>query len=138
MREFVEKLIDKLGDEYLSQDMRDWNNAILRAVEIVYELAEGFNQGWIPSSERLPETDNYILLSFENYIVPLVGRYEENENGGAFYVGDDEESCVSKGVFVNAWQPLPAPYLANTLQNLVTVQKKIPTNHYTERFNRVV
>ena len=42
MKEFIEKLIDRLGDEYLSQDMRDWNNAILRAVEIVEELAEEY------------------------------------------------------------------------------------------------
>ena len=57
MKEFVEKLIDRLGDEYLSQDMRDWNNAILRAVEIVYELAEEYvpetNVGeWIPCKQE--------------------------------------------------------------------------------------
>ena len=70
MKEFVENLIDKLGDEYLSQDMRDWNNAILRAVEIVYELAEKYN---------------------------------------------------------------------NASTDISTKQlKKIPTNHYTERFNKVM
>ena len=29
---------------------------------------------WIPVEERLPEDDNYILLSFENFSLPLVGR----------------------------------------------------------------
>jgi len=32
------------------------------------------------------------------------------EEGGAFYVGDDEESCISQDLFVNAWIPLPKPY----------------------------
>ena len=65
---------------------------------------------WIPISEQLPEDDGYILLSFENFSIPCVGRYEEDENGGAFYVGDEGESCSSAGLFVNAWMPLPEPY----------------------------
>lgn len=66
---------------------------------------------WISCSERLPESDNYILLSFENYSIPEIGRYEIGKDGsGAFYPGDDEKSYVSYGLFVNAWQPLPEPY----------------------------
>lgn len=67
--------------------------------------------GWIPCiEERWPETDDYILLSFANFDTPLVGRYEEDEEGGAFYVGDDNESCTSQGLIVNAWMPLPKKY----------------------------
>ena len=66
------------------------------------------NNGWIPCSERLPENGNYIL-SFENFSVPMVGRYEEDETGGAFYIGDEDETCISQDLFVNAWQPLPEP-----------------------------
>lgn len=66
--------------------------------------------GWIPVEERLPKTDTFILLPFENFSLPLVGRYEEDRDGGAFYVGDDEETCVSQDMFVNAWRPLPKPY----------------------------
>lgn len=66
--------------------------------------------GWIPCDEKYPDTDKYILLSFANFSVPLVGRYEEDEEGGAFYVGDDEDSCVSNGIIVNAWMPLPKCY----------------------------
>ena len=65
---------------------------------------------WIPVEERLPEDDKYILLSFENFSIPLVGRYDRDETGAAFYVGDDTESCSSSGVFVNAWMSLPEPY----------------------------
>ena len=31
---------------------------------------------WIPVSERLPKSGEYILLSFENFSLPVVGRYE--------------------------------------------------------------
>lgn len=65
---------------------------------------------WIPISERLPEDENYILVSFENYTMPDIARYEENDEGGTFYPGDDEKSYSSYGIFVNAWMPLPELY----------------------------
>ena len=65
---------------------------------------------WIPISERLPEDESYILVSFENCTMPDIARYEEDEEGGAFYPGDDEESYSSYGLFVNAWMELPKPY----------------------------
>ena len=65
---------------------------------------------WIPADEP-PKTDDYILLSFENFTPPLVGRYEpDGEGGGKFYVGDDMESCISADLYVNAWMPVPEPY----------------------------
>lgn len=67
--------------------------------------------GWIPCiTEEWPKTDEYILLSFANFSIPIVGRYEEDEEGGAFYIGDETETCVSQDLIVNAWMPLPAPY----------------------------
>lgn len=68
------------------------------------------DDGWIPCSEGMPEDDKYILLSFENFPVPVVGRYEADSGGGAFYAGDDDESCTKHDVFVNAWMPLPEPW----------------------------
>lgn len=67
------------------------------------------DDGWIPE-ENPPKDQEYILLSFENFSIPLVGRYEEDEEGGAYYLGDDEKSCLENDLFVNAWQPLPLPY----------------------------
>ena len=73
---------------------------------------DGKNDGWIPVEERLPEDNRYILLSFENFSLQLVGRYEENEEGGAFYIGDcdEEDTCIFNDLYVNAWMPLPKPY----------------------------
>lgn len=69
---------------------------------------------WIPVGEMLPDSDEYILLSFDNFTLPDIGRYEVGSDGsGAFYPGDDDKSYVSYGLFVNAWMPLPERYEAD-------------------------
>lgn len=72
----------------------------------VYQL----NLKDLPISERLPEDESYILVSFKNSTMPDIARYEENGEGGTFYPGDNEKSYSSYGFFVNAWMPLPEPY----------------------------
>lgn len=77
----------------------------------VMETLKQLANPWIPITERLPETDDYILISFANFSLPDVGRYEADEDGGgAFYPGDEDVSYASVGVVVNAWMPLPKPY----------------------------
>ena len=115
MQAVFEKIIEKLEEKqdiflYEDSDYGEGKyNAFDEAIEIVKQETEQYNNGWIPCSEP-PENDRYVLLSFENFSVPMVGRYEEDENGGAFYVEDDDETCVSQDMFVNAWMNLPAPY----------------------------
>lgn len=112
MQEVIEKIIERLG-KIGNIQFSDFTKPLITvedAVKIVNQEAAEYNNGWIPVEKRLPENDNYILLSFENFSIPIVGRYEEDENGGAFCVGDESETCVSQDLFVNAWQPLPKPY----------------------------
>ena len=81
------------------------NNMAIKALE------KQRNNGWIPVDERLPDTNDYILLSFSNFTIPVVGRYETEKDGsGAFYVGDELETCLSQDLYVNAWMELPKPY----------------------------
>lgn len=86
------------------------------ALDIVNTLLADLKQdekenGWIPIDERLPETDDYILVSFSNFELPDIGRYEtDKDGGGIFFPGDKERSYVSYGLFVNAWMPLPELY----------------------------
>lgn len=55
-----------------------------------------------------PPVDKYVLLNFSNFSLPCIGRYDgDEENGFAFYEGDDEKSLASYGLFVNGWMPLP-------------------------------
>lgn len=93
---------------------------------------------WIPVSERLPNEDEYVLMSFENFTLPIIGRYEkDNDGGGAWYAGDDDgcDTCSSQDLFVNAWMPLPKPYEEDE-----TETERLPepwATHYRERFEKV-
>lgn len=85
------------------------------AIEIVDQVAEEYNNGWIPCSERLPsaeETWNYVeeddvyepnefIVMINGATLPTVLFYDSISN--EWTDGDDE---VYK---VIAWQPLPAP-----------------------------
>ena len=62
------KLIDELKQRGMIAD-NEYGNAMVDMIESQSKIG-----GWIPCSERLPENDNYILLSFENFTIPLVGR----------------------------------------------------------------
>lgn len=70
---------------------------------------------WIPADQH-PEVNangesEYILLSFSNYTLPTIGLYrKDNDDSGAYYVGNDDKSCSSYGIIVNAWMPLPERY----------------------------
>ncbi len=90
----------------LLQSLR--SNVLVDVTPHLEDAIEG-QPTWI-SEEIPPETPCYVLLSFDNFSMPLIGRYEENEEGGAYYIGDDEESCISQDLIVNGWMPLPEPY----------------------------
>ena len=77
--------------------------------KFVQEVAEEYDNGWIAISESVPDSDRFILLSFENYPIPLVGRYVEDDEGGTFYAGYDLP-LAPQNLFVNAWMELPEPY----------------------------
>jgi hypothetical protein len=63
---------------------------------------------WIDVDYKLPPVGEYVLLSFSNFSIPLVGRYDEDEDGGGnFYIGDDTDPLIKNDIFVNGWMPLP-------------------------------
>ena len=104
-----------------SDDWADWDTPYLYTDEKEAEAKarqlrnqrKRLESGWIPVTERVPENGDYVLMSFENFSLPLVGRYVDDEKlGGAWYLGDcfDEDTCLANDLFVNAWMPLPKPY----------------------------
>lgn len=93
---------------YLLDNVVEWK-------EKYFELVENeIVSKWIPCSERLPNPEEYILLSFENYTGLDIGRYEKDGENDKFYPGDEEETYASYGLIVNAWMPLPEPYKEQT------------------------
>ena len=102
----LSEAMEKLAEFEEKEKCGEWLDAIeLAKIAIALQ-----SQKWIPASERLPEDESYILVSFENSTMPDIARYEENNEGGTFYPGDDEVSYSNYGLFVNAWMPLPEPY----------------------------
>lgn len=107
MKEFIEKLIGRLEETcdtfILSKIPTDYDYCagICHAIEIVNELAEEHNGGWIPCSERLPEESGE-YLTFVNY--------DDDE-----FIAIDEFDCegimtkwnCTPNYHVIAWQPLP-------------------------------
>ena len=86
------------------------------ALDIVNTLLSDLEQdekenGWIPVGERLPDPDEHILVSFFNFSVPMIGRYTvDDDDGGTFRVGDEDDSFIEHDLYVNAWMPLPKRY----------------------------
>ncbi len=66
---------------------------------------------WIPIEDEQPIPDDYVLVSFSNFTLPDIGRYEADKEGGSFYPGDEEYTYKSVGLIVNAWMPLPERYM---------------------------
>ena len=132
MKEFIEKLI-----EVLARDTRIGRNSCDFAVEDVMNLAEEYNNGWIPCSERLPECEN--KYSWVRCIVSVIrshyptstydicdAPYDENivmyanynVSQKIWHLDCDEqlnalidiEDAPLNCDYVIAWQPLPEPY----------------------------
>ena len=91
---------------------------------------------WIPVTEKLPEPETSILVSFDNFTLPAIATYRVDDDGsGAFYQGDEDYTYISVGFYVNAWMPLPEPYRSEVEEKLVadTGWK----DHYMGRFEKV-
>lgn len=102
-RDKYENLADGSNfDGYYEEELKYFGmqEAYEEAIEIVNKVVEEYNDGWIPCSERLPETyDNLIICQRDGYV--NVGWYSLNEF-------KDLNSVPYKDVI--AWQPLPEPY----------------------------
>ena len=109
MNKAFEMIFERLEDELTSTKTKcgtnvDFDKGICKSQEIVREVAEEYNGGWIPCSERLPEECIEVLVSVK-------------EIDDSFYT---RTSWVQDGVWVIkktplqptviAWQPLPEPF----------------------------
>ena len=116
-----EMIADEVKVELTSQDIKELEQEIkcsgmaLQSQRFLIKLlTKKMEYGWIPvnpdDEDSFPKTDSYIFLSFSNCSLPEIGRYEKSEDGGAFYIGDEDKSCTAIGLFVNAWQPMIPNY----------------------------
>ncbi len=121
----IEKILERLAELYDRNDRQkktayeeqDWekfdlfmhrNEGVYSALAIVQEVAK--DGGWIPCSERLPDTTNWdagtirklFLVSYEPDPVSKLWVGIRYFNKGTNKFGGDEK--------VIAWQPLPPAY----------------------------
>ena len=113
MNKAFEKILDRfetLENIFIKGNSHNVAAGVSKAKEIVHEVAEEYNNGWIPCSERLPEEpeegltdldecDEYIAM-IENADIPTALNY----------VGNGEWYRDGEFYKVIAWQPLPEPY----------------------------
>ena len=75
------------------------------------ELAEKYDNGWIPCSERLPEESDYYMACIYN---SDVDGFDFRKTWFAHSNDYDTEESEWRELYdfevVTAWQPLPAPY----------------------------
>ena len=78
-----------------------------KAIEIVKQEAEKYNNGWILVSEKLPE-------DYETYLVTNVDSFGQRHTYKGWYGVEHKiwhmEGNSERKMNVIAWQPLPQPY----------------------------
>ena len=119
------------GCKHLYNNDKDCMECVVEnAIEIVQEVAEEYNGGWIPCSERLPEecvpvNVTWINRNPESYYakikdVPFSAAAVYYNSKWYWYsstcvdylseYGKNDFDLVDKDIDVVAWQPLPKPF----------------------------
>ena len=113
MNKAFEKILERLEKERIILLENNIHQAIALnfAKQIVQEVAEEYNGGWIPCSERLPEESGEYLVTSKIYFIP--DHVDEIDN----YVGVKISHYSTRYGWLDdevmAWQPLPEPYSDN-------------------------
>ena len=95
----IKDIADYNGDAYIdSSDI----------IEIVQEVAEEYNNGWIPCGERLPEKNGMYLCTQNSYdLATNKNIIRVSTELVEFYNGKWRRA---KNLVVTHWQPLPEPF----------------------------
>ena len=110
MNKSFEKILERLSNIHRvvkTDEDAEWNRAIYKSAEIVREVAEEYNVGWIACSERLPEDDSICIVTVEypnNETVVDYGWFDRKSV--CWFVGTQEFRTSN----ILAWQPLPEPF----------------------------
>lgn len=128
MKEFIEKLIGRLEEETQYVDLSNPSSPVRcvikainpqKVIEIVNQLAEEYNNGWINADVESPTEDGKYIVYYRkwtdgNYLPKFdeteirILRYRNNDWVFPTYGDTEAEKDIHREVL--AWQPLPAPY----------------------------
>ena len=115
MKEAFEKILERFGElheRYVNQYGVVGGNprafSVKECMEIVQEVSEEYNGGWIACSERLPEKNGMYLCTQNTYdLVTNKKIIRVSTELVEFYNGKWRRA---KNLVVTHWQPLPEPY----------------------------
>ncbi len=113
MNKAFEKILERLiiiRDKY-SKDTTYGKNHISaynKALKIVQEVAEEYNGGWIPCSERLPDKNGMYLCTQNSYdLATNKNIIRVSTELVEFYNGKWRRA---KNLVITHWKPLPEPF----------------------------
>ena len=117
MKEAFEKILERfetLENIFIKGNSHNVAAGVSKAKEIVHEVAEEYNNGWIPCSERLPEDNGVYFVTLDDDIMPRCIDVRNFRNGvfeQRFIVSPLQGKCPEEKVV--AWMPLPDLYKEN-------------------------
>ena len=114
MNKAFERILERLEESYIDCSRPGdykFNNAIDKAKQIIQEVAEEYNGGWIPCSERLPEIDgntsDTVLVCGSNGFLYMAFSCDDLQ-WRFCECGMAKEPVLWTEIV--AWQPLPEPF----------------------------
>lgn len=109
-RDALDILIEEAQTAWLRGDVLLMYPALKKGLQKIPPVTPE-QPGWIPTSERLPEDDVYVLATTAWDDVTIAERY----NGDKWFINEGTGNATSDDI--TAWMPLPAPYRAEGEKN---------------------
>ena len=112
MNKAFEKILERLEEDarfYNSASDVDQNirSGLIIAKEAVQEVAEEYNNGWVPCSEKLPDVRQDVLVTVK--YTGFMGMHGYWIKTGHMEAENDWWGDCAGGEVI-AWQPLPKPF----------------------------
>ena len=116
MKEAFEKILERLEELKLPfpdecpSYYGNTNKLLDAAKQIVQEVAEEYNGGWIPCSERLPEPYQKVIVSYMDSYIGGIYDVCEGQYVYSLHIWDISDYMSDDDFKVLAWKPLPEPF----------------------------
>ena len=87
-----------------------WLGGVNDAIDEIIGMPSGetyWHETFEDDPITFPDDDRLVLVSFSNYSVPMLGRWEADDDGGKWCMGDMDETFTQNDLYVDGWWELP-------------------------------